>query len=104
MVFDADDPYTVLAHEVYLHHVHGRLRTIVSDADGWLYVMTSNCDNRGECPPEGDVILRIGPARSGQRAARTVAPGDCLVRSAGSNANPGGIETTSPELPGRRPG
>ncbi len=63
VVFDADDPYTVVAHEVYLHHVHGRLRTIVSDADGWLYVMTSNCDNRGECPPEGDVILRIGPAR-----------------------------------------
>ena len=63
VVFDTDDPYTVVAHEVYLHHIHGRLRTIVSDADGWLYVMTSNCDNRGQCPPEGDVILRIGPAR-----------------------------------------
>ena len=63
VVFDADDPYTVVAHEIYLHHVHGRLRTIVSDTDGWLYVMTSNCDKRGTCPPEGDVILRIGPAR-----------------------------------------
>ena len=57
-----EDPYTVVAHEVYLHHTYGRLRTIVSDAEGWLYVMTSNCDNRGTCPPEGDVILRIGPA------------------------------------------
>ncbi len=63
VVFDKDDPYTVLDHEIYLHHEYGRLRTIVSDPDGWLYVMTSNCDNRGECPPEGDKILRIGPAR-----------------------------------------
>ena len=63
VVFDQNDPYTVLEHEVYLHNVHGRLRTVVSDADGYLYVMTSNCDNRGECPPEGDKILRIGPAQ-----------------------------------------
>ncbi|MDE2936241.1 MAG: PQQ-dependent sugar dehydrogenase [Chloroflexota bacterium] len=63
VVFAEDDPYTVLAHEVYLKDAHGRLRTLLSDADGWLYVMTSNCDNRGVCPPEGDLILRIGPAR-----------------------------------------
>ena len=63
VVFDQNDSYTVLEHEVYLHNVHGRLRTVVSDADGYLYVMTSNCDNRGECPTEGDKILRIGPAR-----------------------------------------
>ncbi len=63
VVFDEDDPYTILFHEIYLHNVHGRLRTIVSDADGWIYVMTSNCDNRGTCPPESDLILRIGPAR-----------------------------------------
>ena len=63
VVFEQNDPYTILAHEVYLKDVYGRLRTIVSDSDGRLYVMTSNCDNRGECPPEGDKILRIGPAR-----------------------------------------
>ena len=63
VVFDENDPYTILAHEVYLRDAYGRLRTIVSDADGWLYVMTSNCDNRGTCPPEGDMILRIGPAQ-----------------------------------------
>ena len=63
VVFDRDDPYTVLTHEVYLQDAYGRLRTIVSDSDGWLYVMTSNCDNRGECPPQGDMILRIGPAQ-----------------------------------------
>ena len=63
VVFDPDDPYIILAHEVYLKDAYGRLRTIVSDTDGRLYVMTSNCDNRGECPPEGDKILRIDPAR-----------------------------------------
>ncbi len=63
VIFDQDDPYTVLAHEIYLQDAYGRLRTVASDTEGWLYVMTSNCDNRGECPPEGDMILRIGPAR-----------------------------------------
>ena len=60
---DPDDPYTIVSHEVYLQNAYGRLRTVVEDADGYLYVMTSNCDNRGECPPEGDKILRIGPVR-----------------------------------------
>ena len=63
VVFDEDDPYTIVSHEVYLQNAYGRLRTIVSDADGYLYMMTSNCDNRGTCPPEGDMILRISPAR-----------------------------------------
>ena len=63
VALDPDDPYTVVSHEVYLQNAYGRLRTIVEDAEGYLYVMTSNCDNRGECPPEGDKILRIGPAR-----------------------------------------
>ncbi len=63
VVFDEDDPYNVLAHEIYLHNEYGRLRTIVADAEGRLYVMTSNCDNRGTCPSQGDKILRVGPAR-----------------------------------------
>ena len=63
VVLDPDDPYTVLDREIYLQNDYGRLRTLVEGPDGYLYMMTSNCDNRGECPPEGDVILRIGPAR-----------------------------------------
>ena len=63
VALDPNDPYTVVSHEVYLQNAYGRLRTIVEDAEGYLYVMTSNCDNRGECPPEGDKILRIGPTR-----------------------------------------
>jgi glucose/arabinose dehydrogenase len=37
----------------------GRLRDVVMGPDGELYVTTSNCDGRGDCPPEGDRILRI---------------------------------------------
>lgn len=59
VVFDSDDPRTVLSHETHLRHEFGRLRTIVADPDGALYVMTSNCDNRGECPPDRDVIVRL---------------------------------------------
>ena len=63
VILDPDDPYMVVDREVYLKETFGRLRTLVEGPDGYLYMMTSNCDNRGECPPEGDVILRIGPAR-----------------------------------------
>jgi glucose/arabinose dehydrogenase len=37
----------------------GRLRTAVIGPDHELYITTSNCDGRGECPPERDVILRV---------------------------------------------
>ncbi len=48
---------------VVSHHTeltdHGRLRTAVIGPDGELYVTTSNCDGRGECPRRGDAILKI---------------------------------------------
>lgn len=46
-------------HEVYLHDEYGRLRDVVMGADGHLYVTTSNCDGRGDCPSRKDVIIRI---------------------------------------------
>ncbi len=46
-------------HEVYLQDDYGRLRDVVMGRDGELYVTTSNCDGRGNCPPDGDRILRI---------------------------------------------
>lgn len=49
------------ANEVYLQGTHGRLRDVVNGPDGFLYVTTSNCDGRGDCPPTGDAILRIRP-------------------------------------------
>ncbi|HEU4611413.1 MAG TPA: PQQ-dependent sugar dehydrogenase [Kofleriaceae bacterium] len=48
----------VVAHHTELSD-RGRLRTVAIGPDGELYVMTSNCDGRGECPRRGDAILRI---------------------------------------------
>ncbi|MFW5924836.1 MAG: PQQ-dependent sugar dehydrogenase [Myxococcota bacterium] len=61
VVFDSDEPRRVAHHEVYFRNEHGRLREVTMGPDGHLYVTTSNCDGRGECPPHGDVILRIVP-------------------------------------------
>jgi aldose sugar dehydrogenase len=37
----------------------GRLREVIEGPDGALWVTTSNCDGRGTCPAEGDLVLRI---------------------------------------------
>lgn len=50
---------SVQSHEVYLQDELGRLREAVISPDGELYITTSNCDGRGNCPPEQDKILRI---------------------------------------------
>jgi aldose sugar dehydrogenase len=57
----AKDGRTVVRNERYLHgkQGHGRLRDVVMGPDGHLYVTTSNCDGRGDCPADGDRILRI---------------------------------------------
>jgi glucose/arabinose dehydrogenase len=60
----------VRRHEVYLAGAPpaglGRLREVVQAPDGSLWVTTSNCDTRGRCPAEKDVIVRI----VGRRPAR----------------------------------
>lgn len=52
-------PYGVTTHEVYLQGQFGRLRDVENGPDGYLYVTTSNCDGRGNCPSDQDYILRI---------------------------------------------
>jgi len=59
IVFDLANPRRVRLHEVYFQNQLGRLREVVMGPDGQLYVTTSNCDGRGECPPQKDKILRI---------------------------------------------
>lgn len=50
-------------HEVYFQGEApkglGRIREVIMGPDGELYVTTSNCDGRGNCPTEKDRILRI---------------------------------------------
>lgn len=57
------DGERVAEHAVYLQgdppDGYGRLREVIVGPDDALYVTTSNCDGRGTCPPEGDMILRI---------------------------------------------
>ncbi|NUO48807.1 MAG: PQQ-dependent sugar dehydrogenase, partial [Polyangiaceae bacterium] len=63
--FDDADPRKVAKHEVYLggKESRGRLRDVVMGPDGNLYVTTSNCDGRGTCGPDKDVILKVaGPS------------------------------------------
>lgn len=61
--FSGSDPRRIERHEVYLRGDpptgFGRLRDVIMGPDGELYVTTSNCDGRGECPEDGDKILRI---------------------------------------------
>jgi glucose/arabinose dehydrogenase len=51
------------AHEVYLEGDPpaglGRVREVVQGPDGALWLTTSNCDGRGTCPPEKDVVVRV---------------------------------------------
>ncbi len=53
----------VAVHETYLlgqpPDGFGRLREVVMGPDGHLYVTTSNCDGRGQCPDDADRILRL---------------------------------------------
>lgn len=55
----------VASHEVYFRGDPpkglGRLREVVVDPGGTIYVSTSNCDGRGTCPATKDEIVRIDP-------------------------------------------
>lgn len=59
VVFNPQSPQQVERHEVYLQGKYGRLREAIMGPDGELYVTTSNCDGRGNCPSQQDKILRI---------------------------------------------
>lgn len=49
----------VQSNEVYFRNELGRLREVIMGPDGEMYITTSNCDGRGNCPGERDKILRI---------------------------------------------
>lgn len=63
VVFDPEAPYQLQQHEVYFSSESGnslgRIREVTMGPDHELYVTTSNCDGRGNCPTGGDRIYRI---------------------------------------------
>jgi len=58
---DLDADGAVAGTDVVLEDT-GRLRAVEQAPDGSVWLLTSNCDGRGECPESGDQILRLGPA------------------------------------------
>jgi glucose/arabinose dehydrogenase len=46
-------------HEVYFRKDLGRLREIATTPSGELWMTTSNCDGRGTCGPDKDLVLRV---------------------------------------------
>lgn len=63
VVFDSANPRQVQTHEVYFQgnspDGFGRIRDVIMGKDGELYITTSNCDGRGNCPQGQDKIIRI---------------------------------------------
>jgi aldose sugar dehydrogenase len=53
------DNNTVTSNEVYFRNEQGRLREVIMSPEGDLFITTSNCDGRGNCPGTKDSILRI---------------------------------------------
>jgi len=53
---------TVVAQERLLEGSFGRLRTVVSGPDGYLYIATNNQDGRGSPQAGDDRVLRLVPA------------------------------------------
>jgi glucose/arabinose dehydrogenase/putative cell wall-binding protein len=47
--------------EELFNGTYGRLRHVEQAPDGSLWILTSNCDGRGTCGADGDVIIRTAP-------------------------------------------
>ena len=59
---NASDPSQIVGHERLLEGRFGRLRDVVTDPDGSLYISTSNRDGRATPVLEEDPIIRLTPA------------------------------------------
>jgi glucose/arabinose dehydrogenase len=64
VTFSGQSPYQVQSHELYFQGELGRLREVIMGPDNELYITTSNCDGRGNCPPQKDKIFRITSGNS----------------------------------------
>jgi aldose sugar dehydrogenase len=50
---------TVTSNEVYFRNEPGRIREVIMSPEGDLFITTSNCDGRGNCPGTKDSIYRV---------------------------------------------
>ena len=69
--------YSVVSHQRLFKDEFGRLRDVQTGPDGYLYLLTSNRDGRGEPVPDDDRIIRVVPVfdADGARPANTLTYG-----------------------------
>ena len=71
----------VVSHEKLFQDDFGRLRDVATGPDGFLYILTSNQDGRGNPNPNDDKILRIMPISSINNFEECVAAGNPIMES-----------------------
>jgi glucose/arabinose dehydrogenase len=59
LVLNTDGDLGIASSEVYLKNQIGRIREVIMTPTGELFITTSNCDGRGTCGADKDVIYRV---------------------------------------------
>lgn len=71
----------VVSHEKLFQDDFGRLRDVATGPDGFLYLLTSNQDGRGNPNPNDDKILKIMPINTINNFEECVAAGNPVMES-----------------------
>lgn len=71
----------VISHQKLFNGEFGRLRDVATGPDGYLYILTSNKDGRGQAKTNDDRILRIVPLDDIKNFEECVAAGNPVMES-----------------------
>ena len=71
----------VVSHEKLFQDDFGRLRDVATGPEGFLYILTSNQDGRGNPNPNDDKILRIMPINTINNFEECVTAGNSVMES-----------------------